>query len=712
MPVGLLALPCWWRKKVWMQMDGGSGQGSLGSPESSYCGSCGQRLDASAVYCANCGRPVVRPAAAAGDALPTAAGAAPAAAVPPPMPAAAPPWQATPSYAAGWPTYQQPTVAGMAGLAAPTSAGPLPQPASAPRRGRRGLMLVGVSGVLLVAVLASLSFYIFNVLAAHGDLDAARYLPANTAVYVSVDVVNAATNGHHVSINDLTQNKDQSDAIRKATGLEWKDDVLPWLGRGIAFAAFPNGSNSNNGSTPADAILPFGQAGAVFLLQSRDDGRAQAALAKAADFQKQQPNTTVDTTSYNGFTIYRIGGASPSIGLNGTAPGVEHAAFASGKGWAILSTSVSNVQAVIDRLNGASDTLANSAAFRNATSGLPAGRFGTLYVSLRDVARLGSSNQSVPLFDIYPTAVGYTSWTDPGERTQITLKAGQPLGVGTLSGDTTALAGLVPANALGYVGVANLGAAITAAGKLTSKIAPSTASSGANASDPLQAGLGVSASDPVFQHPAAIAVLNGSSNFGPAPQPVLLLQAPDAAAVTAALQKAATTQGWTLKPTQIAGHDATEIDHTVSEAIDQNGPPVPVAGTDAPNNGLEVVLPLAYAAVVNGTAIIAGTQDAVGAIIQAGTSGATLAQSATFSQLVGQAPKGAAITGYVDIHAIEQFGLVTSAGLGGTSSTGGTGGTGGTSASAAAAPLPTALLLTQVWDDTQLQTTLDVKLSS
>jgi len=568
-------------------------------------------------------------------------------------------------------------------------------------------MLVGVSGMLLVAVLASLSFYIFNVLAAHGDLDAARYLPANTALYVSVDVVNAATNGHHVSVNDLTQNKDQTDAIRKATGLDWKDDVLPWLGRGIAFAAFPNGSN---GGTAADAILPFGQAGAVFLLQSRDDGKAQAALAKAADFQKQQLNTTVDTTSYNGFTIYRIGGASPSIGLNGTAPGAERVAFAAGKGWAVLGAGVSTVQAVIDRLNGASDTLANSAAFRNATSGLPSGRFGTLYVSLRDVMRLTGSNQSVPLFDIYPTAVGYTTWTDPGERTQITLKAGQSLGVGNLSGDTTALARLVPANALGYVGVANLGAAVTAESKLASKIVPASAGvDNLNSADPLRLALGVPASDPVFQHPAAVAVLNGAGDVGPAPQPVLLLQAPNAAAVTAALQRAADTQSWTLKPTQIAGHDAVEIDHAVPVLTDPNGPPNVGDPTATPPTFQQETQPLGYAAVVNGTAIIAGTQDGVSAIIQAGTGSATLAQSATFSQLVGQAPKGAAITGYVDLHFVEQLGLVTSAGLGGTSSAGGTG---GTSASTATAPLPTALLLTQVWDDTQLQTTLDVKLSS
>jgi uncharacterized protein DUF3352 len=628
--------------------------------------------------------------------------------VAPPTPPAAPPWQATPSYAAGWPTYQQPTVAGMAGLAAPTSAGSLPQPAPAPRRRRRGVMLVGVSGVLLVAVLASLSFYIFNVLAAHGDLDAARYLPANTALYVSVDVVSAATNGHHVSVNDLTQNQDQVEAIRRATGLDWKNDVLPWLGRGIAFAVFPNGGN---GGAATDAVLPFGQAGAVFLLQSRDDGKAQAALAKAADFQKQQVNTTVDTTSYNGFTIYRIGGPSPSIGLSGTAPGAERAAFAAGKGWAVLGAGVSTVQGVIDRLNGSGDTLANSTAFKNATSGLPAGRFGTLYVSLRDVMRLTGSNQSVPLFDIYPTAVGYTTWTDPGERTQLTLKASQPLGVGTLSGDTTTLARLVPANALGYVGVANLGAAVTAESKLASKIAPTSAGAdNLNSADPLRGVFGVPASDPVFQHPAAVAVLNGAGDFGPVPSPILLLQAPDAAAVTAALQKAAAAQSWTLKPTRIAGHDAVEIDHTVPVLTDPNGPPIVGDPTTTPPDFQPAVQPLGYAAVVNGTAIIAGTQNEVSTIIQAGTSGgATLAQSTSFSQLVGQAPKGAAITGYVDIHAIEQLGLVTSAGLGGTN---GTSGTSGTSASAASVPLPTALLLTQVWDDTQLQTTLDVKLSS
>src|SRR5262249_23003526 len=162
-----------------------------------------------------------------------------------------------------------------------------------------------------------------------------------------------------------------------------------------------------------------------------DDSASQAAVRKAVACQ-QQKGSSLAQAAYGGLTIYTLSDAQ-----SGRASG----AFVAGNGWVVLASDDNAARAIVDRLDGKGDTLAAAPAFLDATRDLPANRFGTLFVNLRQVLASVSgatgNTLDVPFADVYPTAAGYLAWTDPGVRAQVTLKAARSLGLGTLSGDTT-----------------------------------------------------------------------------------------------------------------------------------------------------------------------------------------------------------------------------------------------------------------------------------
>src|SRR5579871_2985379 len=113
-----------------------------------YCGTCGRPLTADLTACPNCGMPV-----AAGLAQATPANANDLT-VP-----SAPAWQSTPaSPNAQAPTWQLPAGAG----------------AAKPKRGRRTLVMGGIAGLIVVALLATGVAYVFGAFAGHSELDAAK----------------------------------------------------------------------------------------------------------------------------------------------------------------------------------------------------------------------------------------------------------------------------------------------------------------------------------------------------------------------------------------------------------------------------------------------------------------------------------------------------------------------------------------------------------
>jgi len=563
--------------------------------------------------------------------------------------------------------------------------------------------LAVVAAVCIVALLAGSAYAIYAAFANNSQA-AAKILPDRTFVYASVDLTAAANNGHHVTLADLAQTVGFT-AFVKAERLDWQTDIVPWVGRNIAVAAYPTSGqgattnlsalgSSTGGLAATNATAAVASAlnvGAAVLLQSRNDSAAQAAMAKSA--HAQSPSAKQFT--YGGFTLYTVN-TGASAAYTASNPAFASQTLTAGKGWAVIASSVGAAETVVDRLNGTGATLANAPAFQDATGSLPNSRFGTMYINLRAyynalLAIAPSAAQAAldfPLVDTYPVAGGYITWTTGGLRAQLTANAVKGANIGSLGGDTTSLASLTPANATSYVGGANLG------GLMRAYLSQIPVAATGSVKDPLESAFGVSSSDPALQQPFALI----SFPVGKSSASAYLLHAPNAAAAQTILQAVAKKSGWTLTATTVDGLKATAITasyqgYSVSSSNAPGTAPAQstiVSSTQTQRIGVAAQIGQTFALVTSDNA-----SAALAAILTASRSGsASLSGNATFHALVGQAPGHAALTIYSDLAAARAAnhlsGGKTPQGLSGRAN---------------------AVLMTMVWDAQMNQSTLDITLS-
>jgi Protein of unknown function (DUF3352) len=583
----------------------------------------------------------------------------------------------------------------MAALAATPVAPP-------PAKRRRGLF-ASIAALCIVAVLSAGAYWIFTGLAnANGQTAAASDLPDSTVLYVSVDLVAANNNSHHVTAFDPARTF--GPAFQKSTGLNWQSDVTPWLGRMATVAVFPGqlsgavaGNSTATPSTAASSLV-----NAVGILQSRDDGAAERTIAKLEN-NAQQHGATFSQSSYGGYTL-RTTAAANTLGFS---------TVANGKGLVILANTESAAKTVIDRSNGQGTNLAGKSDFQRAVGDLPVSRFGTLYASLgalTDPLHMGASVVNIPFLNTYPTAAGALLWTSAGERWQVTFRPTQRgLPANSVAGDTTSLASMVPQEATAYIGAANVG-------QLTSELTGLfTAPGSKQSADPFQSSLGVPASDPALQVPGALylgalaaqtATGGTGAQSGPAaasPQGAVLLREPDAATANALVARVAQHNQWKGQPTTVDGVPATVYTETqtttsatqVSLRLDTRGS---ASATEVISTATAASTPVAYSAMVNGTLVLATSQSALTTVIETSRGAhASLAQLAQFHQLTGAAPSGSALTAYVDLSSYMKLLGAAASSLTGSSTTTG--------------PSPTAGLFTFVWNADELQLTTDIALS-
>ncbi len=619
------------------------------------CAGCGQSLDAQAVYCPICGRPnpALAGAGAAGGASPISApettyATAPVqtadATMPPPLPA--------------W--YNQPTATG--GIAALAS-GPALTPEQPIRSHKRRNILTAISAVVVVGLVLSGAYWAYAALASRTDNQLARYFPSSTVAFASADMAAAANNNFNINPADMIGS--QASALQKATGLDWQKDVVPWAGPDVAFGVFPLANAQQAAANPAASM------GIVALVQSRDDNAAKAAIAKLNAHEKQQ-GTTAQQSSYNGFTLYTTGSGSSS-GLYG-----------SGSGWVLIASNAEAAHAVIDRINGSSDSLNDQQAFKDAISNLPSNHFGTYYVNLRQAldsvipvkAPNGLASVSVPFVETYPVAGGYLAWSDAGQRSQITFNAVRNPNIPNIAGDTTGFAKLVPSDAVAYAGAGNLGKIVQA---FVNQFG--VAATGA---DPLQSALGIPASDPLAQQPAGMAALKTTGNGNA--QPIIYIHVSDDAAATQLIGKIAAAHNWTATPTTIAGLSATTLSDTSTDTGQPTADGTPVKAT---------VHVVAVAFTTNNTLVIAPDTNSATLVAQvAQGTVSNLTSNATFQKMLKAAPSGAAVTGYVSAAGLQSLMHTPDS-----------------AASGLFAHLD-AMTVTLIWNNSMLQGTLDTGLHS
>ncbi len=560
-----------------------------------------------------------------------------------------------------------------------------------PQRGRRRSLLAVISAICIIALLASGSYLLFNLLTSHAESDVARIVPSDTVALVSVDLVAAAAHGQRITAGVLGNATGQGDALKLLTGLDWGKDVLPWVGRDMAFAVlqrpFPNGSPS--GGLGASATKGADTLGGAFLLQSRDDGAAQAAMRKASNYQRNL-GFNVATLDYRGLTLYHA-----SL-LGGDEAGTT---LAAGKGWAIVAGDLSTARSLVDRLTGnssAADTLAANSAYRDAQRTLPRNRFGTIFLSARALVKgfvyssSGQTEIASTLASTYPIAVGYLAWTPDGLRAQFTFPSAHPVDVGSLTGDTTTLATVTPAGAFAYTGVANLGAMLRAHNSLTAQSTTTT--------DALAPLFGLTPTDPAVQRPAAFSLIGETPGTTGS---LALLDAPDRADAIALIGQSAEQQHWTLQTTTIAGVSVTACYAKLPPPQTTPAQPTPTTSTATKTTNEttnETTLPgarlVGMTTWLDNTLIFASDATVMtDAIHTIRNHAPNLAQDTQFQQLLHDAPRDGSATTFIDLPRAAMTGSATTSML-----------------AASLASHFAAILVTHEWNSNHYQATADLLL--
>lgn len=628
------------------------------------CPGCGQSIDAHTVYCPVCGRP--NPALAGATNAPAQDGAyatAPVQAADTTMPPPLPTW-----------ANQSTTTSGIASLAA----GPAATPNQPIRSHKRRNILTAVATLVIIGLIGSGAYWAYAAFAGRSDSQLARYFPSNTVAYASVDLMAASNNNFKINPADLVGQ--QASTLQKATGLDFQKDVVPWIGQDIAVGVFPL-ANAQSGQAIND---PMSAVGVTILIQSRDDNAAKAALTKMNNHLKQD-GSSIQSSSYKGFTLYGpAASSSPSSG-----------SYGAGSGWVVIASSANAAHMVIDRINGSGDTLSDQQPFKDAISNAPSNNFGTYYVNLRQAlnsvvpvkAPNGLASISIPFIETYPVAGGYASWTNTGERSQLTFNAVRNPNIPDVSGDTTGFAALTPADAVGYAAVGNLGKLIQASLSQVGTLA--------TGGDPLKSALGISASDPLAQQPAGVAAIQTKS--GPA-QSVFFVHVSGDTAATQLINAIATAQHWTAKPATVAGQSATAFytSQMTDQTYDAPPPPGATATPTVTGTATASLRQIAVALTLKNTLVIAPDTDTAALIAQVAQGGAaSLASNATFQSMTKAAPSGAAATAYISAAALKQMTPPSDA---------------ATSATAGIFSHFDALALTLVWNNSVLQGTIDAQL--
>ena len=559
-----------------------------------WCPSCGQPLASGAQVCAACGRAVQsyvdgwagagsQPASAFSPASPTSM-------APTVSEVASPTAAYTPAARVESPT-------GMAALA-----GTPITPRAGLARSRRHV-LSGVAAVCLVALLAGGVYWAYAALAPTSpQIALARYFPASTVVYAALDL-QAAQSGTGMNVDRLLAGVLGVEAHGGAR-INWATDIQPWAGPMAALGVYVSLDGGLVGaSRPVAGLNGLTE---TLVLQSRDDSAANAAIQKVVT----QPNgggSPYVKSSYGGFTVY----ASSTAGGSG--------ALATGRGVVLFASSVGALQATIDRANGTGSSLSGDATFAQTMGTLPSTRFGTLYYnvkSLTDPSGLGATVVNLPVVNTYPVGAGWLSWTSTGARFQLIAaptRGGIPRT--NLGGDTTGLATLVPADAVSYTGVANVGALSREVDALVGN-----GQAGGAAWRSLGGAFEVPPSVPAPEVSAATFEVGGPNAGGT----VALLREPSAAAAGELMTTIATRLHWSVQTGEIAGLHANSY-------FDPGAPGTPRV--------IETYL--------NGVVVLAGSAqglEQVAAVAQGRSP--SLSQAARFHRLVALAPANAAATVY------------------------------------------------------------------
>lgn len=252
---------------------------------------------------------------------------------------------------------------------------------AAPRKSRAGrIILFVLLGIVVALLLLGGVAYALAGRFFSAQRNTPALLSADTQVYASINPNLSAVPGllrlqNVYQQSDPEASADAEKQLEDTLGLNFRADIQPWIGTEIAIAM--SGITELDADTDPEELART--ADVTMLFASRDNAKAEAALAKMCAKRQADKGEAFTEEAYKGVTITSTSGGDGS-GLG---------AYAIVNDNAVIASSADTIKQMIDRDGATENTLAQSESYKQTIAGLPSNAVGYLYLNgdlLRTVA--------------------------------------------------------------------------------------------------------------------------------------------------------------------------------------------------------------------------------------------------------------------------------------------------------------------------------------
>lgn len=295
-------------------------------------------------------------------------------------------------------------------------------------------VLAGVLAVVLLVTVIGVAAAAIANRTAQGQADAtASVMPANTMLYFSMNTHTEKLPNFNVIADawkDSKEAKQVTAALELAftqAGLNWEEDVQPWLGDRLGIGLIDLGGKDDNAKRPFSYRSPF----FVAAVQTKDRAKSDTALANLRQEleSKIKPSgyftTTLGDETYRGIPLVYMATEYGSFMGEKSEP-ADTLAYATVNDVIVVTTGRTQLQQIINAaLDG--QNLAASANYKAVMSTLPEQNAGAFYMNfatyMNEYTKMfaATSKSNEEIFDnIYTNVYSHTTETpDPNMVKQI-----------------------------------------------------------------------------------------------------------------------------------------------------------------------------------------------------------------------------------------------------------------------------------------------------
>ena len=240
-------------------------------------------------------------------------------------------------------------------------------------------VLIGITVLVLVVAAGAAAYFLLPGIRASEPESTATYVPGDTLAYSWATLSPGVGQGRHMlaiweRFNEIPEFQDAIDELLEEfeddTGIDFKDEVLPWIGPDISFAVLDARDFES-----VDAVAMFGV---------QDHDAASAFLQTWLEYMEDEEGARFEEDSSGDFDIRADEGEGQFYALSGD--------------WLVFATTEDALEEVLGRISGdGGESLAESPDFEQARTLMSDPRVMSLYVDLAAVMDLLSDVSGVDL---------------------------------------------------------------------------------------------------------------------------------------------------------------------------------------------------------------------------------------------------------------------------------------------------------------------------